>query len=356
MDLRRKGAIREIFPEEFQNQENDPSGVLKAFLDIVDAQALTGARMSSSSASSESSLSSTSLSSMSSDSSSMSSDSSSSSWVPVFIKSSSGLLYGRDSSLVPFTSGDLSHWDVPLVDYSLSISSGMIRLDYPSVVSGPTEFRNNQIPSRSKTYLFAKYYAPDNGADSLLGLAAHEGDIYPPNHDSARFAFFTRRSQTVYLYEVLDGVYNSLDSLVSGFVNPGTYSFWMFADGANVSAYDTFNLTDFSGVCTILSSGTVGFSLGGWNTLIYCVTFFAMSDRYVTVNGLETGDTVEVRKSDDTVLASASESGGTALVDLYKVTIIDCNKIVVVRGAVDEFTYTAGTGEFICGGDIYSIV
>lgn len=52
MDLRKKGIIREIFPEEFQNEENDPSGVLKTFLDIFNAQALTGALISSSSASS----------------------------------------------------------------------------------------------------------------------------------------------------------------------------------------------------------------------------------------------------------------------------------------------------------------
>lgn len=74
MDLRKKGIVREIFPEEFQNEENDPSGVLKVLLDIVNAQAITGALISSSSASSESSIS---MSSASSESS-YSSDSSSS--------------------------------------------------------------------------------------------------------------------------------------------------------------------------------------------------------------------------------------------------------------------------------------
>lgn len=390
MDLRKKGIIREIFPEEFQNEENDPSGVLKTFLDILNARAITGAWVSSSSASESSisvssdsvskssesvssvsvssesvskssesvsseSTSSESSSSGSSSSDSLSSDSTSSSYFSTLVRNSSGLLYGRDSVLNPFVAGDLAYWDAPLAAYSVSISSGRLRVSYPSTVSGPADFRNNQIPSRSKTYLFATHYAPDNGWDSYIGLAANQVDIGPPNQDYVQWAFFTRRSQTAYLAEIVNGSSSTLNSLSTGYVNPGTYSFWMFADGVNMAIYDSYNTTDLTGVCSTLSSGTVGFMMGGWNSLIYCQTFIAMSDRYVTVNGLSTGDTVEIRKSDDTVLASGSESGGSATVDLYKVNITECNKVVIVRAAIDEYTYTVGAGDFICGGDEYEI-
>lgn len=352
MDLRRNGGVRGMFPEEFQNEENDPSGILKAFLDIVDAKAITGAWVSSSSGSSESSLSSNSLSSESSFSSSLSS--SSASYSTGLIRSSSGLLYGRDVTINPFVTGDLAHWDKPSASFQLSISSGSLQCYYSVPTDDASVCRNNQVSPVSKLYVYASIEAVNNGYAPFIGVSAHVDDITYGIQDNLSILMRNNAAYGTHVREVVDGAYNDLDNV--GTTAPyGTFDFWEYVDGSSVVAYDSFNTYDFSGTASTLVSGYPGIVLFGGFAVTRAHSYIAMSDRYVTVNNLNTGDTIEIRKSDDTVLASASESGGSASVDLYKVVIPDCNKVVVVRGAVDEFTYTVSAGEFICGGDVYTI-
>lgn len=222
-----------------------------------------------------------------------------------------------------------------------SASIGFVRLD--------------TVSSQGSACLFARMVRI---GDSRIGIAAHISDLTASSEDG--LAIHVRNGAVAALSEVTDAVVTSLD------VTPGNvavaeqnYSFAAFFDGADVVGWDEASNRDWAGTAVSHATGQVGVwrSADVVGAAVRVRQFFALTSPSLTVNGLETGDTVELRAWDHSVLASAAESGGTATLDLLKVAPNGGVQLVVVDDDGDRIVYerTPGSGEFIVGGSTYSV-
>ena len=78
--------------------------------------------------------------------------------------------------------------------------------------------------------------------------------------------------------------------------------------------------------------------------------FYLDAGRYLTVTGLSTGQKAKVVDASDTVLAEATESGGTATVDLLGVKPTEATKIVVTDSGDSEVATLEPSWDYIAGG------
>lgn len=81
--------------------------------------------------------------------------------------------------------------------------------------------------------------------------------------------------------------------------------------------------------------------------------FFLCSGRYLVVSGLPTGAVVRVRSAGATVLASATESGGTATVDMLRVPFPLAVELQVLDGAMNVLE-SATPSETLWAGDSWT--
>lgn len=116
---------------------------------------------------------------------------------------------------------------------------------------------------------------------------------------------------------------------------------------------------DFSGGLTFegmghgRSSGQAGWShrKAGFGQAQTTISHFYLdSGRYLTVTGLSTGYKVKVRDSSGVTLAQATESGGTATVDLVGVNPTEAVEIQVTTSADSEIATLEPTWDYIAGG------
>lgn len=275
-------------------------------------------------------------------------------------KVSSGLLYGKYSYGPWPTPQVLADWDNPdvtnLVLSELTLNGGiMLRMQlinsYNLIIG---VLRNNQVSGRSKVFIFTRTQ-PISGAPRF-GIAAHVGDIDPSTCSTVTGNAPSGYSSTLNLQEIVSGSYVTLDS-TSGVNVPlsTTVNCWFFVDGNSLEFFDDYTNLTLSASSVTLTNGQTGVWFSRWDSEVRLITFLAMTERFITVNGLSSGDTVEIRDRTDGLLTSASESGGSATLDLMEEVVTGCAKLVVVRSSIDYAQYTIGPQYWICGGDVFTI-
>jgi hypothetical protein len=275
-------------------------------------------------------------------------------------KNTSGCLYAKNNNgdfPDPFVSGDELHWTKPSSRFELSISSGSLRCYYNSPYDDAFVMKNNQVEIQSKLCIYCSLESAVTAYKNFLGLGAHTEDVVHGIEDYVYFILRTNDSSySCRIGEVVNSVNNSLDQLSPVSTPHGTYGFWLFVDDNDILAFDDFHQDELSGITNTLDSGLPGVVMYGGYAIAYLHDYFAMADRYITVIGLATGDSVELRKSNDDVIVSSSESGGVATLDIYKKAPIDFYKLVIVRDSIDIMEYVASAGDYICGGDEYELL
>ncbi len=134
------------------------------------------------------------------------------------------------------------------------------------------------------------------------------------------------------------------------------YRLSIFMDGSNQASGHDFDQSSTINITpTALSSGHAG--VGGC-----CVSDWAnwkewwdTKDRNIVCTNLPAGYKLKVRNSVETVLKSATESSGTATLDVIDVDLSNIADIVVTDGSdVAQRIFTPASGEYIVGGDEYS--
>jgi hypothetical protein len=265
----------------------------------------------------------------------------------------SGLLYGRNNVgtyINPFVPGDEAHWDVPTVDHTVTVVSGNLYF-YDPYSEPRSVFKNNQVGAVGEVCVMSNMF--NSTSYSWVGVVVHLGSNTP-----ASLSGIVNRLQYSIDRDHVFSEYNS-GSIVQSFdwyddiSNSFSGIIWSYANGTSVISYDNQSDRDV-GLSAGLSSGRVGVFGYKYNTIVQA--YVVMSGRYITVSGLVSGDIVEIRKIDDTVLVSGSEFGGSATIDIYKADVTVCDKIVVVRSGTDFAQYESSAGDYICGGDTYIIL
>lgn len=139
---------------------------------------------------------------------------------------------------------------------------------------------------------------------------------------------------------------------VSLYTDASNGSFGHYFGGFGLTATSSYALTLTRGG-TGVYSGSVGLihSRGTGGTTRYW-EFYVMTSRYVTVSGLPTSASVQVRNSGGTVLSSATASAGTAQVDMLKVEFPTATEIRVLDSS-SNVLITATPSQRVWGGDIW---
>lgn len=122
----------------------------------------------------------------------------------------------------------------------------------------------------------------------------------------------------------------------------------VWADGADVAMHDFHAGVTISGASPNHTSGFVGVN-GSDSTQHQWWTFYAMTDRYITVEGIPAGGSAEVQDGGGATLASAAEAGGTALIDMLDVVLPGVAVVIKDSGGVVVESLTATDG--VWGGD-----
>jgi hypothetical protein len=124
-------------------------------------------------------------------------------------------------------------------------------------------------------------------------------------------------------------------------------------DGYDFAADESLSLTGAQ-----FSSGYSGIGGNDIDELL-CYEFFDCTGPLLIATGLATGDKLQLRNVLGVVVAEATESSGTATIDMTQVTIPEVNDVVVVDSGGDLLggLTLAGSGgpmEYARGGDEYS--
>lgn len=245
---------------------------------------------------------------------------------------------------------------------SATISSGNLRVDSGLPAGGTNHLALNSVASRSRAMVQAKMRAigvPVAG-NWWAGVAAHLVTT-GSSRNNLRAHFSVRRTSTGDDYTAIaEDVGSTSNNLVVDFDAPvrSTDTFYRiscFADGLNVAAYDHDNDIADSATATTVSAGMVALSLAAAATgRVWDVAeFFAMSDRYVTVNGVPSGGSARIKNAGGTVLISAAANGsGVATLDVMPIVAGTMTKIEVLDSG-GTILQTLSPSETIWGGDVF---
>lgn len=286
---------------------------------------------------------------------------------PTFSRTTSGLLTVGGTTANPHDAAD---WTAGPITTSISVVSGILRQAVSS--QSGTQYQPIQwdiSPTRTKRWVQARYMLVTSGGNGYVGFGvgvSADGDYIGQTDKILDFAvgpvvravdarLHLASNQFSLVQRAADTLYrNSIkveDSLGTG-LTATVYDF-----GLN----ETRSLTS-----TVLgNSAPVAFCVqdartGGLGEI------WDMSDWVVTVNGLETGEIARIVNEADATVASATESAGSAAVDLHaaNATVENCVKIGVrnpgdtawVWGPVEPTDAGPNSDEpGIHGGDVWTV-
>lgn len=249
----------------------------------------------------------------------------------------------------PFSTAD---WG-PTDNVSFSLVGGELRC----TTSGASIFRSvryNALASRARVMVQVVCEAVSTGAD--IGAAIRADDnTNPDDHIIAQIAAGFSGAQGI--VEQVGGTTTASDISVSALSANTKYRASLWADGAAaVMRHFSLAVTRSITLAAGLTSGKVGVraARGSAGSSDYS-EFYVMTDRYVRVAGLPSGYKAQVLTSADVLIAEATESGGTATVDLLAATFPQPAKVRVLNGSGGTeatFTPTGGVGaDLVWGGD-----
>lgn len=271
-------------------------------------------------------------------------------------RTTSGLLAFRGSTAAS-TYTDLGATAHSTGEYTAG-TGGTLALDGDGtlVMGGTTGalifFRFDTITSRGKTLLVARLFEDSNGRRG--GPVIHLNDITNSSEDGVGMTTYSGGVSALQEY-----VNASAANLATGTSVPALthHAVMLFADDTAVRAYSQHVDEYFpsaSDATSSFSSGQFGFVVSSDSDEIRCTVLVISTDRFLTVDGLDTGQTVEVRKADDTVLSSGTESGGSASIDMIEVQPWEALKLVVLDEETPVETLTL-TDDILVGGDVYEV-
>ena len=255
----------------------------------------------------------------------------------------------HDNGSFPFATGN---WTVA-ADLTLSLSSS--KLVFTVNTSSAWRWaRLDTIASRSKTFAYIEYEASTVGP--YLALAAHVSDITAGSRDGVGY-FGNVASSSV--ESGINEAVNDAGTLIQGGsvgakAADTAYYASLFVDGSTVRGRDFSGGATYTGTAPTHSSGQVAFGLIGASGQAYRLRrLIVCPDRFTTVAGVPTGGSAEVRKADDTVLASASESSGTASINMEIANLHLATKLVVKNSGGTVLATYEVAGEIIEPGETY---
>ncbi|HKJ87169.1 MAG TPA: hypothetical protein VKA48_01430 [Gammaproteobacteria bacterium] len=250
----------------------------------------------------------------------------------------------------PFATAD---WDVP-ADVTKSLSSGRLRLAMPGTDGNWRDALYNGVASRAKAFVQALVRSASQSNATSRGVAAHVTDITAGSNDSAGLSSTVENSTELSrLIEWVNAGATVHTSQVCSAKAVGTdYRFSLFVDGSSAEGYDFDAALSHLATLGTQASGQLGITSTN-NGAMEASAFFAMADRYVTVQDVPTGGSAEVLDTGDVVLASAAESGGVATIDVLQVAFPAPAKVQVQddQGAV---VGSVSPTDGVWGGDVYA--
>ncbi len=272
-------------------------------------------------------------------------------------RSTVGLLYDRHRFGAFRNDFISSEWDVPGTELTKNIYDGELQLDTSASSYTVGVIRNNVIVSRSKSLIYMRGYG--YSGTPRLGLAGHISDINPASVDAIVMNACIGAVSSALLREYVNGVSTDLDpALTDGGTLETSYNFALFLNALAVASEEDITAVVRTGTANTNSSGQLGIYFSRNSSRVFIFAFVAQSDRYLTVNGLQSGDVVEVRSgTDSSVLATTTATGSSVNVDMLNVNMIQNygTRVVVVRSSVDIASFDIGPGLLTCGGDVYSL-
>lgn len=244
-------------------------------------------------------------------------------------------------------------WDTPGAHTTLGVSSDALRISLDATGNNPGFMRCNEVASQSESFINARMIKVVG--NPRMGVTSHIGDILTSNADGVMLSVPIAFSASALLYEYNDAANTTLDSLAGQNGSASAHSFWLHSNAKTIAGKDDVTSRNWAGTCGTRATGQVGVWLSTPSTGIDIYTFIASTGRYVTVTGLTTGDTVQIRDSAASVLATASESGGSASVDMMGVEALNAACVVVVRSAADYAKFEVSKSVYIVGGNSYAL-
>ncbi len=132
------------------------------------------------------------------------------------------------------------------------------------------------------------------------------------------------------------------------------YRVSLFLDGFAATGFDFDQSETVNNTCDNLSSGHAGLSTCCSTEPAWYHEWWDTKDRNIACVNLPTGYKLKVLDSSETVLKSATESSGTATLDMIDVSLPAVFRIAVTDASdVNVKFFYGGSGSYIVGGDFY---
>jgi hypothetical protein len=268
-----------------------------------------------------------------------------------------GLLYQRNAFGPIPKEFETAHWDKASSSYvTLAIiASHVMRITISTASLNPNFLKNNIVASQSDVFIYGRL--SQISGNIRAGIAGHIGSIVPAAADGIDLSLPIGYSSSAVLREWNAGTAGAnLDALASQNAAAGTaYSFWLRLNGKTLNGKDSYTNRNWAGTSLTRESGQVGVWSPNGTGAMELYSFYACAGRYVTVNGLNSGDVIRARTTAGTSLATANESAGFAVIDLMGVELTTLADLVVERSSVVIAQYKIGVDIRIVGGCQYSL-
>ena len=277
-------------------------------------------------------------------------------------RSVNGLLYGKNSygSFINIpVADDWNEESVGLAVNTVIIGDGATVLRITSTTA-LTELqglvRNNKVASQTQVCIFMRVIQVTG--TPRFGVLTHVGNISEATANCVVLSLPVGYTYTAGLREYVNAVVSYLDSLTGVNIPVNTpVNLLLFSDGNTSIGYDTYTTHDWTGTSS-LTSGSIGLISTRTSTSVNVLTYLAMADRYFIINGLSSGNSIELRSSTGTVLGTYLQSGGSVIIDIFDfktINLLSINRLVVVNNSQDIAQYTIGPALFISGGSTYTV-
>lgn len=276
----------------------------------------------------------------------------------VLSRTSSGKLvqYIQNDATDPFSSSDWSSNP----DGSVTVTGGVLEVDGQLSNWGVAYL--NALAARAKAMMQAELYGDNSqdfaGLGGLIDPGAADDD-WDGIHAAVEVAGFNDR----YLLVDRLGGNTHLDasspftlSSSRAVGTPFQFSLWVDRnEGATGEAacYDWVEDLTLSGALASARGSDLRFGVVNLKGTTGVNELYFHADKIITCSGLSTGDKLQLRDSGDTLLGEATESGGTATLDVLDIWMADAVKVEVRDSGdslLDDLTPSSG----IWGGDEYT--
>ena len=135
------------------------------------------------------------------------------------------------------------------------------------------------------------------------------------------------------------------------------YRFSIYVNGSSAATGHDFDQAESQNLTpVVLTSGHAGIIGCCNNDWANYKEWWDTKDRNILCLNLPTGFKLKIRDASQSVLKSATESSGTATLDMIDVDLSDVADIVVTDGSdvLDQIFHPGPTSDYIVGGDIYN--